>query len=263
MARRRSVILGYHGVADVPLAEDPYRLQVPLACFRVQMELLAAAGFRFLTVAELAREATGRTPPSGLAAVSFDDGLRNNLTAALPILTRLGIPATVYVPTGWLDGRHPDIGPGGDNAILSADEIRALVQAGWEVGAHTVSHTDLSLLGYGECRSEIARNCEELVRLTGAAVESLAYPYGRYGGPAIAAARDCGLLSAVTAGSGGWRPYELGRVMVGGGDSLRAFGLKLVGRYDTVLDGATMRALRTIRQRARRGVAQRFPSGGE
>lgn len=256
VARRRSVILGYHGVADATLAEDPYRLQVPVERFRAQMELLVAAGFRFLTMTEMARQVAAGPPPRGLAAVSFDDGLRNNLTAALPILTSLQIPATVYVPSGWLDGQHPDIGPGGDNAILGEDELGALVQAGWEVGAHTVNHADLSLLDYGRCRSEIARNREQLEGLTGSPVKSLAYPFGRYGSAAIAAARDCGLLSAVTTDPTGWRAYEFGRIMVGGGDSLRAFGLRLMGRYETVVDGAPLRALRAGRQRTRRWLGR-------
>jgi peptidoglycan/xylan/chitin deacetylase (PgdA/CDA1 family) len=261
LARRRSVILGYHGVAAVPPEEDPYRLQLPPAMFRAQVEMLSQAGFRFLTVAGLVREASGGTPPPGLAAVSFDDGLRNSLTAALPILRKLGAPATVYVPAGWVGGRHPRLGAAGDGAILTGDELRALAQAGWEVGSHTVSHTDLSLLDYRECRSEIERSCDELSRFVGVPVETFAYPFGRYGETAVTAVRDCGLLAAVTARPDEWRSYELPRAMVGGAESVSTFVLRVSGQYGRLEQSAAIRALRAVKRRVRRVAVGRGQTG--
>ena len=155
-----------------------------------------------MTVAELARVAAGGTAPAGLAAVSFDDGMQNNLTTALPILHSLGIPASVYVPSGWLGGRSPWLADGADNRILSADEVRALAHAGWEIGAHTVTHADLSVLDYAQCRDEIERSCADLSEMTGRRVETFAYPFGRYSPVAVQAARDCGLIAAVTSARG-------------------------------------------------------------
>jgi peptidoglycan/xylan/chitin deacetylase (PgdA/CDA1 family) len=257
LTRRRSVILGYHGVADVPLEQDPYRLHLPPAAFRAQLELLKAAGFRFRTVAGLAAVAGSGPPPPGLAAVSFDDGLRNNLTVAFPILRELGIPATVYVPTGWLGGKHPVIGAAAGGQILDGDELRELVRAGWEIGAHTVSHADLSLLDYEQCRSEIERSCEEVSRLTGVPVQTFAYPFGRYGPAAVAAARDCGLRAAVTTGRDGWRLHELPRTMIGGAESISVFLLKLTGRYEPLQQSPPLRALRALKRQARRLLPER------
>jgi peptidoglycan/xylan/chitin deacetylase (PgdA/CDA1 family) len=183
------VILGYHGVADCPRDDDQCMLQLPPAKLRVQLERLLAAGFRFVTVAELARRAAGQAPPPGLAAVTFDDGMRNVLTAGLPILTELGIPATVYAPTGWLGGRSPWIGPGSDGAILTAGELQELAAAGWELGSHTRTHADLSTLDYDGCRREIDASCQVLESIAGRRVQTLAYPFGRYGAHSIAAAR--------------------------------------------------------------------------
>ena len=252
VARRRSVILGYHGVADVPLEQDPYRLQLPPAVFRLQVELLSEVGFRFLTVAALAAEARGGLPPPGLAAISFDDGLRNNLTTALPLLSELGIPATVYVPSAWVGGQHPGIGTGAGDEILTGAELQELVRRGWEVGAHTVTHADLSLLDYAHCRSEIEHSCEALSQLTGVPVQTFAYPFGRYGPDAVAAARDCGLLAAVTTEPDGWRSYELPRTMVGGAESMSVFLLKLTGHYESLRQSAPMRTLRAGKGKARR-----------
>ena len=167
ICRNRSVILGYHGIANCPRRDDLFLLQLSPARFRAQLELMLQAGFRFATVAELAREAAGGSPPPGIAAVSFDDAMRNLRVNALPILRELGIPATVYVTIEWLGGQSPWIGPGGDGAILAADELRELASAGWELGAHTLTHADLSQLDYDECRREIEGSRVALKQLTG------------------------------------------------------------------------------------------------
>src|ERR1700739_1971744 len=82
VCRQRSVVLGYHGVAELSLREDLSRLQVSPSRFSAQIDLLGAAGFPFVTLAELASRAEGGTPEPGLAAVTFDDGMRNNLHPA-------------------------------------------------------------------------------------------------------------------------------------------------------------------------------------
>lgn len=197
--------------------------------------MLLAAGFQFVTVAELARRAAGGPPPPGLAAVSFDDGLRNNLTTAMPILRQLRIRATVYVPTDWIGGENPWIGAGAGSEILSKTDVRELVAEGWEVGSHTLSHADLSLLDYAACRREIDESRGALERITGVSVETLAYPFGHYGPVAVNAARDSGLLAAVTTGSGLWDPFELTRAMIGSADPWPIVLLKLTDRYEPLL----------------------------
>jgi peptidoglycan/xylan/chitin deacetylase (PgdA/CDA1 family) len=100
--RRRAVVLGYNGVGESRRRDDLSFLVVSPDRFRLHIELLLEAGFRFVTLAELAREAAGRTPPSGLAALTFDAGMRNNHEVALPILTEYSIPATVYVTISFI-----------------------------------------------------------------------------------------------------------------------------------------------------------------
>jgi peptidoglycan/xylan/chitin deacetylase (PgdA/CDA1 family) len=251
LCRKRAVILGYHGVADCPRKDDQCMLQVPPAKFRAQLERLLSAGFAFVTVAELARRAAGRRPPAGLAAVSFDDGMRNVLTAALPILTELEIPATVYVPTGWLGGRSPWIGPGGDGAILTDAELRELAAAGWELGTHTRTHADLSELDYDGCRSQIDGSCSVLESISGERVHTLAYPFGRYGAAAIAAARDAGLLAATATCSRSWEPYELTRAMIGSADPFPVMLLKLTDRCDSMLRSRPLRLARRATEQLR------------
>jgi peptidoglycan/xylan/chitin deacetylase (PgdA/CDA1 family) len=256
IARRRSLILGYHGVADCARRDDLFMLQLAPAKFRAQLEMMLAAGFEFRTVAELARAAGGGSPPPRLAAVSFDDALRNTLTTALPILRELGVRATVYVPTGWLGGHSPWIAAGAGQ-IMTADDLRELAQAGWELGAHTHNHADLSQLDYAACRREIDACCEVLGEIGAQQVQTLAYPFGRYGPAAIAAARDAGLLAAVTTGSGSWAPFELTRAMIGAADPFALLLLKLTDRYEPLLRTPPLRAARHASRRVRRIISGR------
>jgi peptidoglycan/xylan/chitin deacetylase (PgdA/CDA1 family) len=251
IARRRAVVLGYHGIGRDPRKEDLFLLQVPPRRFRALLEMMLAAGFEFVTVAELIRRAAGGAPPPGLAAISFDDAMRNNLTTALPILRELGLTATVYVPTGWLGGQSPWIGDG-DRAILTAHELRELVAAGWEIGAHTITHADLSQLDYAACRREIDGCCAELRVLAGVTVQTLAYPFGHYGDAAVRATRDAGLIGAVTTGSGSWHPFELTRAMIGGADPFPVILLKITDCYEPLLRSAPMKLLRQASKDLRR-----------
>lgn len=251
IASRRPLILGYHGVAAASWREDPFLLQLSPERFHRQLELLSDAGFRFTTVADLLHRTRGAAGGAGVAAISFDDGLRNNLTTALPILQEFGVPATVYVPSGWLGGRNPWIDDGADNAILTSEELRHLSQAGWEVGAHTVTHADLSRLDYAGCLKEIQRSCADLQEVTGRPVTTLAYPFGRYGAAAVAAARAAGLLGAVTTGARRWDPFELPRAMVGAADPNPVLFLKFIDRYEPLVSSLPLRGLRRLSKRLR------------
>jgi peptidoglycan/xylan/chitin deacetylase (PgdA/CDA1 family) len=255
--RRRAVVLGYHGVAVSRRRDDLSMLLVAPDRFRAQIELLLAAGFRFVTLAELARQAAGGVPPAGLAALTFDDGMRNNYEVAMPILGEYSIPATVYVTIGFIDGTSPWIAASGDGAMMTRDQLRELLAAGWELGAHTMTHPDLSTLDYDACLREIHDSRIALEEIGGGAVETFAYPFGRYGPEAIAAARDSGMIAAVTTGSGSWAPYEITRAMIGAADPLGVVLLKLTDRYEPLLRSPPMRALRRTSKALRGRLQQR------
>jgi peptidoglycan/xylan/chitin deacetylase (PgdA/CDA1 family) len=100
---RRAVILLYHQVATV--TADPWRLAVPPDVFRQQMEVIAQS-FRPLSLTEIAEGIRGGRCPPHAVAVTFDDGYANNLRDALPALALHGIPATVFVATGYVGTRR-------------------------------------------------------------------------------------------------------------------------------------------------------------
>ncbi len=96
----RLTILIYHRVLERP---DPLQDIPDAREFRRQMELVRRC-FRPLPLPEaVARLKAGGLPARALC-VTFDDGYRDNHEVALPILQELGIPATFFVATAYLDG---------------------------------------------------------------------------------------------------------------------------------------------------------------
>jgi peptidoglycan/xylan/chitin deacetylase (PgdA/CDA1 family) len=243
--RQRPIILGYHGVGHSSFAEDPNLLRVRPDRFRVQIETLIAVGYRFVTMAEFGRTMTGDGQrPFGCAAITFDDGLRDNHERALPILTEYGIPATVYVIAGIIGKPNPRMSANSGLRMMTESELRALVAAGWDLGAHSMTHPDMSTLPYDVCLREMVDSKRALEELAGVAAETFSYPFGSYGPAAVAAAHDAGFIAAVSTELGDNRRYLLQRAMIGGADAFPIAFLKVAAAYQPKLSGRPAAALR-------------------
>jgi peptidoglycan/xylan/chitin deacetylase (PgdA/CDA1 family) len=231
---------------------DPGFLRVRPDIFRAQLELLLDAGFRFLTVSEFAARCRHEQVPVGLVALSFDDGMDDNHDVVLPILVELGLPATVYVVSGLIGEPNPWMAPASGARMMNEGELRALSAAGIEIGAHTVTHPDLSELDYVRCLQEICGSRRELERMLDVPVTTFAYPFCRYGPAARAAVEAAGFESAVTCqGSGSWERYELKRSLITGKDGLGMFLLKLTDAYQPLFESAPSRIARVATRRLR------------
>src|SRR2546429_437383 len=88
------------------------------------------------SVPPVQRSAANAPPPAGTFVVTIDDGYRDGLTNALPIIRGLGLVATFYVVTGRL-GEPSELRPG---------DLQTLADAGMEIGDHTVRHVNLAHL---------------------------------------------------------------------------------------------------------------------
>lgn len=107
-ARTRSQfrVVTYHGVdgQDHPVVNFD-RLQIQPDLFARQLESLARH-FHVVSLPDaLSGFLDGRGWPERGLAITFDDGYRNNLEVAAPILQRLGLPATFFVTAGFVEGR--------------------------------------------------------------------------------------------------------------------------------------------------------------
>lgn len=262
LRRRRSAILCYHGVGTSRPGADPHFHRIPPARFRRQVELLRDAGYTFVTVADFAARVGPGGPPPGLVALSFDDGMEDNHSVLLPLLREYGVPATVYVVTGLIGRPNPWLS-GSDARMMTADEIRELAQAGVEIGAHTVTHPDLSQLDEAACFAEMRDSRAALEDLTGTAVRTFAYPFFAYGPAAIAAARRAGFEAAVSGRDrGSWDRFALRRAAIVGKDGVPSFVLKLAGAYQPLFDSPPGRAFRAVTRLPRRGARRALSGAG-
>lgn len=91
-------IFTYHRVND---HRDPFFPALPTEVFERQMEYIARHYVVHPVEDLVERMARGRVPRNAVA-ITFDDGYRDNLTHAAPILARYRLPATVFLATGFI-----------------------------------------------------------------------------------------------------------------------------------------------------------------
>jgi peptidoglycan/xylan/chitin deacetylase (PgdA/CDA1 family) len=175
---------------------------------------------RFLTYSEaVERIWEGRFEEPSLV-LSFDDGFRSSVQAAR-IMTDLGIRGCFFLCPSIIgerdEGRVRDycldrlrIAP---MEFLSWDEVDALLRDGHEVGAHTMSHSELSRLSAGALTEEVVASREALERKVGE-VRHFAWPFGFFRVFTPAAAKvvfDAGFLSCASAVRGAHATKRRGR----------------------------------------------------
>ncbi len=188
---------------------------------------LASRALRELVVRErdagrragtLAQAAAGPTR----FALTFDDAHASLFTVGLPLLGALDVPATVFVPTDYV---------GMSDEFLTWDQLGALRDAGWTIGAHSRRHARASWRLYDEdanaarerLRDEAAGSRDALERKLGIVVEHYAYPYGEITAAAREAVVGAGYTRAFTVrDSMAWDgdPFAIPRL-----DGMEAHGL--------------------------------------
>lgn len=244
--------LAYHGVAAVPMREDPYGLFVRPSDLARQIERLRAWGYRLVSLGELARRAE-RGDAAGCAALTFDDGFVDNLDNLAPLLAQHNAPATVFVVSGWL-GRRVPWAPW--TRILTGEEVAELSRSTVEIGAHTVTHPDLTRLSFEQAKGEMQGSREQLEQLLARPVEVLAYPWGRASSQTREACREAGYRAACRiSGEGSWaEPFNLPRQNMNNGSTLLGLRLKSADRYEPLMHWLPARAVRRFARSARRLV---------
>jgi peptidoglycan/xylan/chitin deacetylase (PgdA/CDA1 family) len=217
------LVLCYHAVSD----GWNHALSVTPQQFEQQLAFLLRVGYRPATAAE-AVAGRGR-----LLHVTFDDAFRS-VAAAIPILERLRVPATVFACPAYADeaGRPLDVRELADEAAahpaelatMGWDELRELVGRGIDVQSHTLTHPHLPELDDDELARQLTESRSRLEDELGRPCRHLAYPYGHEDARVRDAARAAGYEAAFgLPGVGGthsvrrvgfWRRDGLPRVAV-------------------------------------------------
>lgn len=174
----RPIILTYHSVSK---AASP--LCIPPAVFREQMEWLKSHA-QVLPLATLVETlAKRRAFPERTVVLTFDDGFQDFADEAGPLLLRLALPATVFLPTGWCGrsnswpGQPAWVEP---QPLMDWAVIADLTRQGMEFGGHSVSHPSLTDIPAQQVEQELDE-CKRTIEMhTGVIPRHFCYPYGKW-----------------------------------------------------------------------------------
>lgn len=223
-------VLMYHEVTATSEQDKAVRKTNPAYCvtadaFRRQVEHLASGGFRSLSLDELL---DGDSGPKGVV-ITFDDGWDNNHSTAWPILTELGLTATIFVVSGFM----------GQPGYMTWEQVRELADAGISIQSHTVSHRPLGLLTDGEIRAELEDSKRAIEDRIGRAVNHISIPQGVFDRRVIEMAAQVGYRSVSTSEPvirhRGGAPAVLGRINASGAYDLATFGRIVAGDRSVLL----------------------------
>lgn len=225
-------ILGYHRIAD-----ERHDLAVRPKAFREQMARLLEADIEPVRL-DRALDMLESRVVGRFACITFDDGYRDNLEEAAPVLSELGIPATIFVATAIIDGEANFSWFRESPPALSWDEVGELVSGGLiDVQAHTRTHPRLPHVEDEEqAREEIAGAKLDLERHLDYEVTSFCYPAGLYTDREVRLVQAAGYRAGVTTdpgvNPGGADPFRLRRTLVYWQDRGADFAAKLAGGLD-------------------------------
>ncbi len=209
-------ILMYHVIAPPPAGAPFPGLYVDPSEFAAQMQALKAAGWHPVTLDQLRAywEHGSRLPAGKPVVLTFDNGYHSQYSEALPVLKRLGWVADENIQ---LSGLPPSQGG------LTTPEVKALIDAGWELDTQGISHADLITLDASQLHYQVATARAMLQRRYGVPVNWFCYPSGHYDATVVAAVKAAGFVGSTTVVPGWASPssdsYTLPRLRVLGGTS--------------------------------------------
>lgn len=106
----------------------------------------------------------------GLLTLTFDDGWERNYQTALPLMQQFGFVSTQFYATQFIDPRNQ----------THLSRINQFINAGHEIGSHSVTHPDLTTLNPRKLALELDRSKRLLENTFNVHVNNFASPYGAY-----------------------------------------------------------------------------------
>lgn len=233
----------YHRVAKL----DSYdQLVVSPENFLKQMEVLASE-CNVISLGEAVSLLASKQPvPKRTTVITFDDGYRDNLTEALPILEAYSLPFTVFVTSDFCQQTHAHPRYAADQRYVSQTKLhldwaevnQLAAHPLVEIGSHTISHAHLPRLSDADSMREINESKQVIDQQLQQETQFFCYPNGDYFERELAILKASGYRAAVTVSPGINRQssnlYALRRTEVTDRDSPKLMRYKLDGAFDCI-----------------------------
>jgi peptidoglycan/xylan/chitin deacetylase (PgdA/CDA1 family) len=241
-------IFVYHDVVDGPealAAVAPAHRPYVLTRAQLVAHLGALAGAELAGARPTPSTVTDLldAPAAGRFVLSFDDGHESSYSRIFPLLVERGWRATFFVVAGWVGGR---------DAVTWA-QLRAMADAGMEIGSHSLTHPFVHELSPAEIRREFGDSKRMLEDGIGRAVTIASLPRGSAAPGTAAIVEDLGYRAFCTSApglvDGATDPYDAPRIAIKWHTSAAFVAHVLAGRRLTL---ATLRSSYTVKRFAKR-----------
>jgi peptidoglycan/xylan/chitin deacetylase (PgdA/CDA1 family) len=238
--QKRIPILMYHSIQEGASDRRPYYdINTSPPRFAQQMKFLREQGYRAVRLEEAWKLLAQDDGDSRYVVITFDDGYRDFMTTAYPIIAEFNHTAALFVPSGLIQDERAHFQ---QRECLTWSEIRELHANGIEIGSHSVTHRELKFLPTSELEAEVADSKLTIEDKIGHSITSFSYPYAFPESEAVFSGtlRDLleknGYLNGVTtilgSASRDSDRFLLPRLPANSWDDIPLFRAKLEGHYD-------------------------------
>jgi peptidoglycan/xylan/chitin deacetylase (PgdA/CDA1 family)/glycosyltransferase involved in cell wall biosynthesis len=201
-------VLMYHKVPDKPINTE-HRIFVTRNNFRKHLRFFKFRGLTSITFKDYLAFSNGsrsiREFPRKPFIITFDDGYKDNYLNMLPLTRKYGFKGVLFLlgdfsvtENFWNTGEDKEAGQ-----LMTYEQKKAFVEHGWEIGAHTLTHSDLTKLEGEKIKNEIVLSKTLLEEKLGTEVVSFAYPYGYYNSEIKKIVKEAGLTFGIATDTGG------------------------------------------------------------
>ena len=196
------LVLMYHSIDNQKLKRLS-GIRVSIKNFEKQIAYLSRNGYTSYTLNEMI-EQKDKLPPKSVV-ITFDDGYKDNITNALPILKKYNFKATIFVIINRFDNdwslyrktKNANIVNHIDK--LGDDDIKNLLESGLiEIGAHTINHKNFCKISLEERKEEIIKSKKILEEKFDIMCKTFSYPFGIYEKGDEEIVEKAGFIGAVT-----------------------------------------------------------------
>ncbi len=186
--RPRMTVLLYHSISN---SSDFFAVSPDM--FERQMQYIAKYGAP-VPLSRAFAHAQGDAVTRDSVAITFDDGYKDFVTNALPILEKYNIPATVFL----LSGMPSRADLGNDHSLLTTHDAKELRNPLVTIGSHGATHRKITKLSDSDAEQELVGSRTDIEKMFGVLPTYFAYPKGSFNKVVAEHARETEYAGAVT-----------------------------------------------------------------